>query len=280
MVKTGRLWVMAIVLLNLGGKALRINLLPQTRSARGNSCSHLLARGLATKLPRQHQLQLQSARPTLDDVERISYGQAAKKRGTGSRNVPHRLNEMERKEWEVAKKRRYLQLRGTGWRRERGDSPLQNIYRQLCDALNIPCIVVARGVLAKKGISSDSGSDRDRDRDGDIVDIVTIDFSTLRTISIDEPLAHARSLLRDNEAQFPSLLCVQDNLDSAFGELAPEEVDEMFNSQVNWRIQAFGCTATFSDRKEANAFAGALADALASRCNTQEPTLFRDSDTD
>ena len=38
-------------------------------------------------------------RPTLDDVERISKGQAAKRRGTGSRAVPHRLNEMERKEW-------------------------------------------------------------------------------------------------------------------------------------------------------------------------------------
>lgn len=33
-----------------------------------------------------------TARPTLDDVERISYGQGAKKRGTGSRQVPHRLN--------------------------------------------------------------------------------------------------------------------------------------------------------------------------------------------
>ena len=33
-----------------------------------------------------------AARPTLDDVERISYGQGAKRRGTGSRQVPHRLN--------------------------------------------------------------------------------------------------------------------------------------------------------------------------------------------
>lgn len=40
-----------------------------------------------------------SIRPSLDDVERISKGQAAKRRGTGSRAVPHRLNEMERKEW-------------------------------------------------------------------------------------------------------------------------------------------------------------------------------------
>ena len=61
------------------------------------------------------------ARPSLDDVERISYGQAAKKRGTGSRGVPHRLNAAERKEWDLAKKRKYLMLRGTGWRKERGD---------------------------------------------------------------------------------------------------------------------------------------------------------------
>lgn len=36
-------------------------------------------------------------RPSLDDVERLSRGQAAKKRGTGSRGVCHRLNESERK---------------------------------------------------------------------------------------------------------------------------------------------------------------------------------------
>lgn len=36
-------------------------------------------------------------RPSLDDVERLSRGQAARKRGTGSRAVCHRLNESERK---------------------------------------------------------------------------------------------------------------------------------------------------------------------------------------
>lgn len=40
-------------------------------------------------------------RPTLDDVERISRGQAAKRRGTGSRGVAHRLNEAERVEWDL-----------------------------------------------------------------------------------------------------------------------------------------------------------------------------------
>ena len=73
-------------------------------------------------------------RPSLDDVERISRGDAAKRRGTGSRMVPHRLNQLERKEWVLAKKRRFLLLRGSGYRKERGASPLANIYRQFCDA--------------------------------------------------------------------------------------------------------------------------------------------------
>lgn len=75
-----------------------------------------------------------SVRPSLDDVERISRGDAAKRRGTGSRMVPHRLNQSERKEWVLAKKRRFLLLRGSGYRKERGASPLANIYRQFCDA--------------------------------------------------------------------------------------------------------------------------------------------------
>ena len=81
-----------------------------------------------------------SARPSVEDVERISYGKRAKKRGVGSRAVPHRLNAAEREEWVLAKKKKYLALRGTGWRKERGDSPLANIYRNYCDAVGIPMI--------------------------------------------------------------------------------------------------------------------------------------------
>ena len=56
--------------------------------------------------------------------------------------VPHRLNQLERKEWVLAKKRRFLLLRGSGYRKERGASPLANIYRQFCDAqvIHILCI--------------------------------------------------------------------------------------------------------------------------------------------
>lgn len=44
-------------------------------------------------------------RPTIDDVDRISRGDAAKVRGTGSRQIPHRLNAEERTLYEQAKKK-------------------------------------------------------------------------------------------------------------------------------------------------------------------------------
>ena len=44
-------------------------------------------------------------RPSLQDVENISRGDAAKRRGTGSRQVPHRLNADERKLYELAKQK-------------------------------------------------------------------------------------------------------------------------------------------------------------------------------
>lgn len=46
-----------------------------------------------------------SSRPSLDDVERISKGNAAKARGTGSRRIPHRLNAEERQQYEIAKQK-------------------------------------------------------------------------------------------------------------------------------------------------------------------------------
>lgn len=56
----------------------------------------LSARGMGSRL-RAKKKKSDSGRPSLDDVERLSRGQAAKKRGTGSRGVCHRLNESERK---------------------------------------------------------------------------------------------------------------------------------------------------------------------------------------
>ena len=38
-------------------------------------------------------------RPTIDDVDRISWGRPAKRKGTGSRGVPHRLNDEAGRHW-------------------------------------------------------------------------------------------------------------------------------------------------------------------------------------
>lgn len=99
-------------------------------------------------------------RPKLDDVESLSYGNAAKKnRGTGSRHVCHRLNAQERKLYDIAKRAGFLTVRGTGYRKERKGSPACNTYRQRCDAQEDICIVVEKRTEH---------------------DTVSIDFSTLR----------------------------------------------------------------------------------------------------
>lgn len=99
-------------------------------------------------------------RPHIDDVERLSYGKGAtKQRGTGSRFHCHRLNQEERRLYELAKKSSSLTLKGNGYRKERKGSPLQNIWRQRCDSL------ATLAVFIEKRSSEDT---------------VVIDFSTLR----------------------------------------------------------------------------------------------------
>ena len=73
-------------------------------------------------------------RPTLDDVDRISWGRNAKKKGTGSRGVPHRLNDDERSLYDFARRKGFVEIGGSGWRRRRSDAPLVNTYRSWCDA--------------------------------------------------------------------------------------------------------------------------------------------------
>ena len=84
-----------------------------------------------------------------DDVERLSRGQPSKRRGYGSRNVPHRLNEEEREELERAARKGYLTLLGGGNRRTRKGSPLKNIHRQWCDARDRPQILLYKAVGGK-----------------------------------------------------------------------------------------------------------------------------------
>ena len=84
-------------------------------------------------------------RPTVDDVVRISWGKPAKKKGTGSRGVPHRLNQDERVSFDFACKKGFVEIDGSGWRKQRRDAPLANTYRSYCDARAQP---VVRGVWA------------------------------------------------------------------------------------------------------------------------------------
>ena len=100
-------------------------------------------------------------RPTFDDVDRISWGRPAKRKGTGSRGTPHRLNEEERLLYDMARSKGFVEIAGSGWRRQRSDAPLCNTYRSWCDACAQPAIVLHK--------SSDG------------IDTVVLDISPLRT---------------------------------------------------------------------------------------------------
>ena len=81
-------------------------------------------------------------RPDVRDVENISWGLPAKKKGTGSRGIPHRLNQEERLVFDQARRQGFLQVTGSAWRSQRRDAPLLNSYRSLMDARGRPMIVL------------------------------------------------------------------------------------------------------------------------------------------
>jgi len=106
-----------------------------------------------------------TSRPSLDDVDRLSRGEAAKRRGTGSRAVPHRLNEEEMRAFTVSKKKLYITLKGSGYRRNRrlgNNNPVVNTFRQWADAQAWPAVILEQG----------TGSERP--------DIVVVDTSPMR----------------------------------------------------------------------------------------------------
>lgn len=104
-------------------------------------------------------------RPDVRDVEKISFGMPAKKKRTGSRGIPHRLNEDERRSFDQARRKGFLEVAGSAWRKERSDAPLLNTYRSLSDARGKPMIV-----LHKLSPSSS----------GEHVDRLVVDLSPLR----------------------------------------------------------------------------------------------------
>lgn len=100
-------------------------------------------------------------RPTVDDVIRISWGKPAKQKGTGSRGVPHRLNNDERDIFDRGLVKGFIEVPGSGWRKQRRDAPLINTYRSYCDARGQALIAVMK--------------------DSQGMDEVVVDFSPLRT---------------------------------------------------------------------------------------------------
>jgi hypothetical protein len=109
-------------------------------------------------------------RPTVNDVERISFGKPAKKKGTGSRGVPHRLNEDERFQFDLGRSNGFLQVAGSAWRSQRREAPILNTYRSLCDAKGQVSIVLHK--------------------QNDGIDELVIDLSPLRLPDTFESVAH------------------------------------------------------------------------------------------
>lgn len=139
-------------------------------------------------------------RPQRDDVDKLSRGEAARTRGTGSRMIPHRLNVYEHELFKTAKRKGFLAVRGTAYRKERKGHPLPNIFRQWCDANSLPCVII------------------EQDASGGSLDVVVVDLSTLRLLDSDKhaeviqvcsqlavSLEHVRHVGPDecNEAQVP-----------------------------------------------------------------------------
>ncbi|KAL7566578.1 hypothetical protein ACA910_000644 [Epithemia clementina (nom. ined.)] len=115
-----------------------------------------------------------------DDVERLSRGQPAKRKGYGSRAVPHRLNDLERAELNRAQKKGFVSLLGGGNRRTRKGSPLANIFRQWCDAREKPQIILY------KSTGSESKQPLDR---------VLVDLSPLRLLGSNTDMNEAEDIL-------------------------------------------------------------------------------------
>jgi hypothetical protein len=105
-------------------------------------------------------------RPSPDDVDRLSRGEGAKRRGTGNHHIPHRLSLEERPVFESSKKRGFLAVRGAGARKAhaRHGHPLPNSFRQWADARGVPCVVI------------------EQDRSGAGLDTVVVDLAPLRLL--------------------------------------------------------------------------------------------------
>ncbi|GMI14761.1 hypothetical protein TrVE_jg7324 [Triparma verrucosa] len=181
-----------------------------------------------------------------DDVLRLSRGQPAKTKGKGSRGVPHRLNSEERAEFERSERRGYLRIDGTGYRRERKGSPLCNVWRQHCDSVGKPVVIMMKASGRAGGGRTEVGADS-----------VVVDWSTLRDPSnedtrkqIDIDVAKAAA---DNNMELKELDEEEELSDTAFN-------DPVFKWDADpiWKLPALNLSYE-GQRSSAQAMCKALA---------------------
>ena len=207
-------------------------ILPQTRH---KNISRLNQWRVYGNDPDQQEICVAVERVSLDDVQRLSEGKAAKRRGYGSRQIPHRLNQEERIQYNIAKEKGFLTIKSTGYRRERKGSPLANIYRQFCDAHGKPCVVVC----VEQG-----------------QDAILVDVSTLRKVNVDnvveevvETVASLEQVERlgQREITSPFTILVPPHIVEATGEDDLDVIEHNLTApiwQVIPNIVAFRCNRT------------------------------------
>lgn len=155
------------------------------------------------------------------DVEKISWGMPAKKKGTGSRGTPHRLNEEERRAFDQAKRQGFLQVKGSSWRAQRRDAPLLNSYRSLMDARGRPAIVLHK-------LNPSSGK-----ADGE--DVLIVDLSPLRYPEEFENVAQKVKELVSTELDIQAKENVEELADNDENETIEELSDDFDNAMYETR---------------------------------------------
>lgn len=55
------------------------------------------------------------------------------------------MNDEERTLYDFARRKGFVEIGGSGWRRQRSDAPLVNTYRSWCDARGVPAIYLHKG---------------------------------------------------------------------------------------------------------------------------------------
>jgi len=181
---------------------------------------------------------IRKIRPTLDDVERLSKGKpSSSSASAGSRGVPHRLIPSERAAFEAGKRKGFVALRGTGWRKERGASPLSNIYRQYCDARGMPCVEYRAGI----GF--------------DPMECVSVDVSTLRVPQdmmetlrdvfddVDSMVEESLLWIQRHDA---SLFCLQTGHALLLAEAVSDVTAEKQKGEEDGEVAVVDCTSSSS----------------------------------